>query len=384
MKSDDGLTHDTLRLAEDVVFLEIRDSLRELGYDEQTVRSRYFFKGIPGDLVVFPRASQKQAGTLSPLDVLVHLFLGQEELPADLVRERLGTSLMAALQAADMIRIRSDGVCRASIRLEPLEDLLVCADLVGSGSPRRPDFVYRPWDFSAQSYTRMIPPTPSSSFLEMCCGSAYTCLRAARAFAESACGVDINSRAIHFAEFNRKLNGIGAVQLHCGDLFAPVASCTFDRIVAHPPYIPAARQSFIYKDGGPDGEEISARLIRALPRHLSDGGSFHGYLLLSDRREAPAELRVREMLGTDEQQFDVALLTLLEESPAAFLGERPDPDFFSENNEYLREIARRLEILQFVKAFLTIQPRRARVPATTRHRAMGWETMMRMAALTLR
>lgn len=74
-------------------------------------------------------------------------------------------------------------------------------------------------------------------------------------------------------------------------------------------------------NGGLDGEEISAPLIRALPQHLSNRGSFHGHLLLSDRRGAPAEFRVREMLGTDEQQFDVALLTLLEETPAAFLGE---------------------------------------------------------------
>lgn len=374
--------HDTLRFAGDAVFRQVRGSLHELGFNEETLRERYFFKGIPGDLAVFPRASQKPAGTLSSLDVLVHLFLGEEPLPAELVTERLGETLVSALRAADIIRIDDDSFCRPSIRLEPFEDLLVCADLVLSGSSRRSDFVYRSWDFSAQSYARMVPLMPCGSFLEMCCGSAYICLRMARSFAESVCGVDSNPRAIHFAEFNRRLNGIDrVVELHSGDLFAPIAGRTFDRIVAHPPYMPARDNGLMYKDGGPDGEQISSRLLRALPQHLSEEGSFHGFLLLSDRKDAPAEARVREMLGADEHLFDVALLTMLEETPAAFLSERPDPDFFSKTNESLREAARILGIVRFVKAFLTIRRRRGIVPVTIRHRATGWETIMRMSEL---
>lgn len=380
MTSQDQRAHDTLRFPGDAVFRQVRDSLHELGFSEETLRERYFFKGIPGDLAVFPRASQKPTRMLSGLDILVHLFLGEEPLPAELVTEKLDGTVVAALLTADMIRIGEDSVCRPSIRLEPLENLLVCADLVLSGSPRRSDFVYRSWDFSAQSYGRMVPLAPCGNFLEMCCGSAYVCLRMARSFAESVCGVDSNPRAIHFAEFNRRLNGIDqVVELHCGDLFAPIAGRVFDRIVAHPPYMPASQNGFVYKDGGPDGEQISSRLIRALPQHLSDEGSFHGFLLLSDRNDASAETRVREMLGADERLFDVALLTMLEETPAAFLGERPDPNFFSENNHALRESARILGIVRFVKAFVTIRRRRGIVPVTLRHRAAGWETMMRMS-----
>jgi carbamoyltransferase len=214
----------------------------------------------------------------------------------------------------------------------------------------------------------------------MCCGSAYVCLKAARNFAESVYGVDINPRAIRFAEFNKKLNGIENVTVYCGDLFAPIQSTLFDRIVAHPPYIPALVDSVTYKDGGVDGERVSIDLIRGLPRHLSDGGEFYAYLSLSDRLDAPAELRVREMLGADGQEFDVALLIVSEESPVSFLLRRADPNPFSEQNEQLKEACRKLTITKFITTVLTIRSRRGSSPSTFRHRATSWKTVTAMAA----
>jgi carbamoyltransferase len=104
---------------------------------------------------------------------------------------------------------------------------------------------------------------------------------------------DINPRAIRFAEINKKLNGIDNVTTYCDDLFEPIQSSLFDRVVAHPPYMPALVDSLTYKDGGVDGERVSIDLIRGLPRHLSNGGEFYAYLSLSDRLDAPAEFRVR-------------------------------------------------------------------------------------------
>jgi hypothetical protein len=213
----------------------------------------------------------------------------------------------------------------------------------------------------------------------MCCGSAYVCLTAAQNFAQSACGVDINPRAILFAEFNKKLNGTENVTTYCGDLFEPVRSRFFDRIVAHPPYVPALVDSITYKDSGVDGERVSTDLIRGIPRHLSDGGEFYGYLMLSDRLDAPAELRVREILGADGQELDVALLVIHEHSPASFLLRRAGPNPFSEENEQLKEACRKLWITKFVSTVLTIRSRRGLSPSTFRHRATGWQTVTAMA-----
>lgn len=205
------------------------------------------------------------------------------------------------------------------------------------------------------------------------------CLTAARKFAQSACGVDINSRAIRFAEFNRQLNGIGGVSTYSGDLFEPVQSKVFDWIVAHPPYAPALVDSIACRDAGTDGERVSTDVIRELPHYLSDGGEFYGYLLLSDRRDAPAECRVRDMLGAEGKELDVALLVLSEWSAVAFVSDRAGASRGSKENEELIEACRKLGISKFLTTALTIRTRRGSSPSTLRHPAFGWQTVQTMA-----
>jgi len=366
--------------ADNKVFFSLRNSFAEFGFNENNIRDQYIFDG-PGDSFILPKFSERKAGTISGLDVLVHLFTGQETIPVDFGERSLGSRLFSVLQELKLIQVEEEGgACRATVRIEPVNDLLVCADRFPAKLPIRHDFVYRPWDFSAQLYARIVPPTRCKSFLEMCCGSAHVCLKAARNFAESVYGVDINRRAIRFAEFNKNLNGIENVTTYCGDLFEPIQSKLFDRIVAHPPYIPALTDSVTYKDGGVDGERVSIDLIRGLPRHLSDGGEFYAYLSLSDRLDAPAELRVREMLGADGQELDVALLVVSEESPVSFLLRRAGPNPFSEENEQLKEASKKLGITKFITTVLTIRSRRVSSPSTLRHRATSWQTVTAMAA----
>lgn len=364
------------------VFPSLRKSFAEHGFNENNIRDRYLFEGSPYGKIILPKFSGRNATSISGLDVLVHLFMGEESIPVDCVERSLGHLFFSELHELKLIQVEGEGgEYRATVRIEPVDDLLVCADQFPQKLPIRHDFVYRPWDFSAQLYARIIPPTSCKSFLELCCGSAYVCLKAARRFSEPVCGIDINPRAIRFAEFNKKLNGIENVTIYCGDLFEPIQSTRFDRIVAHPPYIPALVDSFTYKDAGVDGERVSMDLIRSLPHNLSDGGEFYAYLSLSDRFDAPAELRVREMLGADGQELDIALLTVNEESPISFLARRAGPDPFSEQNEQLREACRKLRIIKFITTVLTIRSRRGSSPSTFRHRATGWETVTTMAGI---
>jgi methylase of polypeptide subunit release factors len=383
MKMEDAATStlesDYLNFAENEVFQSIRDAFTALGFNESNIRSHYIFTGI-SESFTLPRFAERKTTAISGLDALTHLFMGQDSIPVDCAIASFGSQLFSDLQEVKLLQIEDNGtLCRATVRIEPVDDLLVCADRIPDKPPVRPDLVYHPWDYSAQLYTRIIPPTKCTSFLEMCCGSAYVGLKAARSFAESVHGVDINPRAIQFAEFNKKLNGIENVQTYCGDLFKPVQTMRFDRIVAHPPYIPALVDSVAYKDGGVDGERISTDLIRGLPSHLEDGGAFFGWLSLSDRLDAPAELRVRNLLGTYDHELDVALLVVNEQSPGSFLLKRAGPNPFSKENEQLKEECRKLGITRFLTTILTIRSRKGPSPLTVRHRATGWETVMAMA-----
>src|SRR5439155_22250135 len=117
-----------------------------------------------------------------------------------------------------------------------------------------------------------------------------------------------------FADFNRRINGISNFVASAGDLYEPAGGLTFDRIVAHPPYVPVYRPQLIFDSGGQDGEQIVRRIIEGLPRYLRPGGRFTALTMGSDRgdsdqgrsdRDHPFEHRLREWLGSREAEFDV-------------------------------------------------------------------------------
>jgi hypothetical protein len=94
----------------------------------------------------------------------------------------------------------------------------------------------------------------------------------------------------------------------------------FDRIVTHPPYVPAPQPAYIFRDGGADGEQIVRRAIEGLPERLAPGGRFYAQTLVSDRKDAPAEQRIRSWLGEGGGSFDVAVIAETARQPSDFLG----------------------------------------------------------------
>ena len=129
---------------------------------------------------------------------------------------------------------------------------------------------------------------------------------------------DISERATHFAQFNGRLNEADNFSAVCGDLFEAVADQTFDRICAHPPYMPALEQERLYRDGGQDGEQITNRIVAGLPSHLREGGRFYGYCLASDRQNSSAEQRFRDLLGAAAGEFDVVVVAPQGYRPAEY------------------------------------------------------------------
>jgi hypothetical protein len=128
----------------------------------------------------------------------------------------------------------------------------------------------------------------------------------------------VAERSTIFAEFNARLNAMENVTLLTGDLYAAVAGLTFDRIVAHPPYVPSRETRLVYRDGGADGEEVTRRIIAGLPAHLRPGGSFHCTCTATDRKDAPLEQRLRAMLGSSAGEFDVAVVVSNEFDPTEY------------------------------------------------------------------
>ena len=151
-----------------------------------------------------------------------------------------------------------------------------------------------------------MPRTPCERLLDLCSGSGIAALAAARS-AGQAWAVDITERSTRFAEFNARLNAIENVMVVQGDLYQPVAGLTFDRILAHPPYVPAAGPPVIFRDGGEDGEEVLRAVLAGLPDHLRVGGCFYATAMATDRAGAPLEASLRSFLGARASEFDLVL-----------------------------------------------------------------------------
>ena len=106
-------------------------------------------------------------------------------------------------------------------------------------------------------------------------------------YTEGACAdvVDISPAAAAVARENaEKLGLTESLDVHVGDLLAPLAGRSYDMILSNPPYIPTADiaglmpevcryEPHLALDGGADGLDIYRRLMADAPILLKDGGA---------------------------------------------------------------------------------------------------------------
>jgi SAM-dependent methyltransferase len=294
--------------------------------------------------------------------LLVRLFVENRYVPVALAVEFFGEDAVQTLADLGLIErnpANEDEIC-ATVSLYSTAGVYVISDRWNhpDRTPFKPpeDVVYPAIVSNAQYFLRFLPRTPCRNLLDIGTGSGVAALTGAKHFAERATGIDIAQRSCLFAEFNRQLNGLDNVTIAHGDLYEPVAGQQFDRIVAHPPYVPVFRHRYIYRDGGPDGEQIVRRVVEGLPAHLAPGGMFYLMALVSDREQELFEQRVRRWLGDAHSDFDVANFPLNSVEPdeyaarAAVHTEKPSEDLKS-----FQKLFRELKVTSMIYVVLLVQ-----------------------------
>src|SRR5690606_29151931 len=131
-------------------------------------------------------------------------------------------------------------------------------------SLEQPDFVFSAITSLTGTFLSQLPDAPCERCLELCAGTGTAALAAAKQ-AGHVWATDLTARSTRFAEFNARLNNLQNVTAVQGDLYEPVLGLTFDRIVAHPPYVPATETQMVYRDGGEDGEQVIRGILQGLP-----------------------------------------------------------------------------------------------------------------------
>jgi SAM-dependent methyltransferase len=301
-----------------------------------------------------------------PQALLIRLFLETAEVPWRVVRALLAPGDLAAMEDLGLLmpQTMTGDACRATLALYPTEGLYIGSDH-GEAGPvsnwRAPaDIVFPAIGEATQRFMALMPRTPCGDMLDLCSGTGVAALVGAARFAERAWAVDITERSTRFARFNAALNGINTVTAVEGDLYDPVADRTFDRIVANPPYVPALKDEYIFRDGGEDGERVTWRILGGLAKLLRAGGYFFCDCVATDREGAPLEERVRRALGDRSDEFDVLVAEATTFDPTLYYARRAkngEESFADVGRRH--ELFKRLGIRQLVSAPVLIHRRSA-------------------------
>lgn len=356
-----------LRLGTDEQFARLRQLLVDTGFtDDEALAAE------EGDDPV--RDTEVPADS-SALEIIARVLADSHKVRREAMAKAVGADHVDNMMALGLITAE-DGWLQATVRLRPMFSVWVVSDLWpegGEASGNIADDAVMPADVSnTLKYLSYMPISPCERFLEMCGGSGIAALIAARRFAGHAYSYDITERATRFAEFSARLNGFANFTASAGDAYAPAGDLTFDRIVAHPPYVPSIKHTWIYHGGGADGQYITRKVVEGVPAHLAPGGRFVCRCLGVDRDNLSYEQLVRQWLGEKQGEFDVQLNALEGLNPiyyvvSSILRGRTD----KAGMKHWEEAFKRERIVRFLPAVLTIQRRIGNRPVFTVRRDHG-------------
>jgi SAM-dependent methyltransferase len=311
-------------------FARVESLLKSSAFDEASVCRLLHIREMADLSSVKPDEVDLAAAGSARLALLVRIFLFSQALPRAEVEPLIDAAALESLMALDVFRSAVFSADRKTesyyspVFLYPVTGLLIASDRHnhpdGSAFLPPPDIVFPAINAGSLAFLRIIPKTQTASALDLCSGSGVAAL-ALNHCAERVVASDITARAVHFADFNRLLNRCNRVEVRQGDLYSGVAGEMFDRIVAHPPYVPSLSKTVIYRDGGETGETLVRRIVEALPQHLRPGGTYYSMCVGLDTDEGGFEQRVRSWLGESQDEFDVIFAFSDERSPARFVRE---------------------------------------------------------------
>jgi SAM-dependent methyltransferase len=234
------------------------------------------------------------------------------------------------------------------------------------------DVVYPAITPNTAHFMATLPDDPCDSLLDLCTGSGVAAMQAARTYAQEVLATDITEASQRSVEFNRLLNGIENLKVARGDLYEAAGERTFDRILAHPPYMPSLRPAEIYAYGGELGEELTRRVIEGLPKHLRPGGRFYCVTAGPDLEGETFETRLRSWLGEQGSGFDVFILErqLFEPSQIAHRQAAKTRGGLEEIEQW-KKLFDRYRLEHMVYCAVVVQRKTGRTPIVTVRRRMG-------------
>ena len=385
-----------LQLEPSPYFACLCDFLRNSDYYEPSICRRVGMSGL-SDFLSGDRTRITLAGESDTLGVLIRLFLVGESLEAKVLESAIPADVLDAMkelglliqdpthfapplaplsQRGGEIVVGAPTKMCATVALYPVGGLFIASDRwtlpQGHLTELAEDFVFSAITPNTSQFIATLPKEPCDALLDLCSGTGVAALDAARRGCRATWAVDITRRSTAMAHFNRLLNGVHNVTIMQGDLYEPLDDHSFDRIVAHPPYMPVLSRAQTFYDGGVDGEQVTRRIVMGLPRHLRPGGRFYCMAQGADREGAPFEQRVRAWLGEAQSEFDILVIVRQDQAPAdTALQYAVKSKGGGGAVRQMRETLRELGVQNMSYGWLIIQRRDETRPVFTVRRSVG-------------
>ncbi|HEX2299421.1 MAG TPA: methyltransferase [Pseudonocardiaceae bacterium] len=249
-------------------------ALRNAGYDTAGVHALLGTQARDALSRGEPVPALRASADGGELGVLVRLFLLGEAEPA--VAAALAPLVLDTAVACGLLR--PDGPrLRAALDVRPHSDdngdWWVVSDIEPAWRNELPAPDHVPGIGPASiSLARAMIRRPVGTLLDLGTGCGIQALCAARHTGRIT-ATDVAPRALALAEATFALNEVD-VELLAGPWFEPVTGRRFDQVVSNPPFVVGpARVGHVYRDSGLSGDSASELLLRALPTHLTEGGT---------------------------------------------------------------------------------------------------------------
>jgi SAM-dependent methyltransferase len=286
----------------------LHDALGAAGLDERFVARLARVGERLDDPLRAPMRTWHARRLPEPAAVAARLFLLHDTVSLGEASRLLGD--LTPLAAVDVVRVQGDAVTsRAHLALAG--GLFVFGDRFATADAVPPLNAV-----TAVLARAAIPNRGVEAALDLGCGAGALAVALVRV-ARRVVATDISPRALAWARFNARLNGVVGVDLRVGDLFEPVRREHFDLVVSQPPFVSrrADADASAFVHGGERGDELALRALAGAPSRLSPNGRA---VIVADwplLDGDPLDVRVRAAIG------DTGADALVLQSPAKNLDE---------------------------------------------------------------
>jgi SAM-dependent methyltransferase len=213
--------------------------------------------------------SLRRIGEAGVLGQVTRLFLLGETLSVAEASAALAPVGLEEWQQSGLLHLEGDRVS-APFQLAGVQNLLILSNRTGSNVDAHHVMGY---SGSTATLSSLTLRSRFSRILDLGTGGGALALLASR-HGNHVVGCDRNPRAINFAKFNAQLNHIDHFEALEGDWFSPVVGQQFDLVFSNPPFVISPEASYLFRDGGLQGDDLAQKLLREAPSYLSDGGWF--------------------------------------------------------------------------------------------------------------